>query len=365
MTRFKKRLSVILSVHFVLLFILLGYYSYWNSAPPDRTCMSCHEIEQSYTMWTSSSHRNINCIECHGTALSNGLHSLREKTRMIFRHYSRDYYDDISLNEEQVLAMNLTCSECHRAEYAAWSSGGHSTDFARIFLDEEQNRQEQLNNDCLRCHGMFYEEDIHSLVEPVSTEGPWHLKDPGKADQPVIPCLTCHRIHEHGIPDEDMEYTGSGSIHYDRHAIADSAFKRQEHESSMAGFYDRNERKFFNASLLPKPLMWEGDRQLQVSDDPQMRLCIQCHAPDAWHQAGMMDDRTPTGVHEGISCLACHDSHSNSAVNACVSCHPGTSNCGLDVMTMNTTYASKDSPNNIHFVSCADCHDGIRPETAQ
>ncbi len=71
MTRFRKRLAIVLAAHFVLLLILLGYYSYWNAAPPDRTCMSCHEIEQSYNMWASSAHRDINCIECHGTALSN------------------------------------------------------------------------------------------------------------------------------------------------------------------------------------------------------------------------------------------------------------------------------------------------------
>ncbi|MFO7923517.1 MAG: multiheme c-type cytochrome [Bacteroidales bacterium] len=351
MTKFKKRLAIILAAHFGLLLVLLGYYSYWNAAPPDRTCTSCHEIEQSYNMWASSAHRDINCIECHGTALSNGIHSLQEKMRMIFRHYSRDFYDNISLNEEQVLAMNQTCRECHQAEYSAWLSGGHSVNYTHIFLDKEQNSSEQLNHDCLRCHGMFYEGDIYSLVEPVSTEGPWHLKDQHKAGQPVIPCLTCHSIHEDGIPKAGMEYAGSDEMHF-----------RRMPGYSKAGLYDRNERMFLNASVMPKPVMYESERHLKVSDDPLMRLCIQCHAPDVWHQAGSMDDRTPTGVHEGISCLACHDSHSNSAVNACINCHPGTSNCGLDNMTMNTTYAFKDSPNNIHFVSCADCHEGQRPD---
>ena len=363
MTKFKKRLAIILAVHFALLLVLLGYYSYWNAAPPDRTCMSCHEIEQSYNMWASSAHRDINCIECHGTALSNGIHSLREKMRMIFRHFSRDFYDDISLNEEQVLAMNQTCRKCHQSEYAAWRSGGHAVDYARIFLDDKQNSSEQLNHDCLRCHGMFYEGDIYSLVEPVSIEGPWHLKEPGKAGHTTIPCLACHSIHDQGKPLMAFEYRRADSAHYDRLSREGISYGNHSDRYSKAGFYDRNERMFFNASVLPKPVMWDGERQLTVSDDPLMRLCIQCHAPNVWHQAGTMDDRTPTGVHEGISCLACHDSHSNSAVNACIKCHPGTSNCGLDVMTMNTTYAFRDSPNNIHFVSCADCHEGQRPVT--
>ncbi|MGF1585106.1 MAG: cytochrome c3 family protein [Bacteroidales bacterium] len=351
MTRFKKRLAIILAAHFALLLFLLGYYSYWTALPPDRTCMSCHEIEASYNMWAGSAHRDINCIECHGTALSNGIHSMKEKSRMVFRHFSREYYDDISLTEQQVIDMNQTCRSCHQAEYAAWQSGGHSVDYAHIFLDHEQNSNEQLNHDCLRCHGMFYEGDIHSLVEPVDIQGPWSLSNPDKAHQPAIPCLACHQVHGDGLPKAGIEYAGSSDVHYAR-----------KPGYSKAGLYDRNERKFINADHLSKPVMWDGERQLRVSDDPLMRMCIQCHAPSAWHQAGTIDDRTPSGVHEGISCLSCHNSHSNSAVNACVSCHPGVSNCGLDVMTMNTSYAFKGSPNNIHSVSCADCHDGIRPE---
>ena len=346
---------------FILIVGSFGFYGYWNAAPPDRTCISCHEIEQSYNMWAISAHKDVTCIECHGTALSNGIHSLKEKARMVFKHFSEDTHVNIALNEEQVIAMNQTCRKCHHAEYAAWKSGGHSVNFSHIFLNEEQNSKEQLNHDCLRCHGMFYEKDIYSLVEPVSIEGPWRLNDPEKSIQPVIPCLTCHLIHEPGIPKMSFDYRGSDSVHYDRLSGNDSIFFNRLHGYSKAGLYDRNERMFLNAYHLPKPVMWESNRQVKVSDDPLMRLCVQCHAPNAWHHAGSSDDRTPTGVHEGISCLACHNTHSNLAVNSCMNCHPAISNCNLDVMAMNTSFAFKDSPNNIHFVSCGDCHDGKRP----
>jgi hypothetical protein len=196
MTRFKKRLAIILTAHSVLLLVLLGYYSYWTSLPPDRTCMSCHEIEASYQyVGRSSAHRDINCIECHGTA-SQQWHSQPErKIKNGVHALSREFYDDISLTEQQVIAMNQTCRKCHQAEYAAWLSGGHSVNYAHIFLDEEQNSNEQLNHDCLRCHGMYYEGDIHSLVEPIDIKGPWSLKILTWRHQPTIPCLACHQIH--------------------------------------------------------------------------------------------------------------------------------------------------------------------------
>ena len=97
--------------------------------------------------------------------------------------------------------------------------------------------------------------------------------------------------------------------------------------------------------------------QILTSNDPVQKLCVQCHAPGAFHFVGTSDDRTPTGVHEGLGCSSCHEPHSNSAKNSCVSCHPAISNCGLDVTKMNTTYYYSNSPNDIHFVACTDCHD--------
>jgi len=33
------------------------------------------------------------------------------------------------------------------------------------------------------------------------------------------------------------------------------------------------------------------------------------------------------------------------------------SHCGIDVEKMDTTYASKTSKHNVHWVKCADCHE--------
>ncbi len=100
---------------------------------------------------------------------------------------------------------------------------------------------------------------------------------------------------------------------------------------------------------------------VKVSPDPRQRLCEQCHAPNAFRQLGSADDRTPSGVHEGLSCLDCHRSHSNSAQASCAACHPTDSHCGLEVEKMDTTFRSVDSKHNIHFVACGDCHNGRRP----
>jgi len=325
-----------------------GFYSYWNSAPPEKTCSSCHEIGNSVRSQAKSLHRNIACKECHGTALSNGIHSLKEKGKMLVSHLEKPNREKIRLAEEQLLEVMNNCERCHTAEFADWRSGGHSMDYRHVFLNAKHNTTEQINFDCLRCHGMFFKGTVEEVVEPLSTRGPWKLKEEQRGNMPAIPCMACHQVHQDGEPHQRPDYAEPKSIFYQK---ADSGF--------VAGFYDRREKGYFPVTQLPELTLWEGERRVRVSDDPVMRICIQCHAPNALHQAGSSDDRTPRGVHEGLSCTACHEAHSNNARNSCRSCHPAISNCKLDVTKMNTSYADSRSKHNIHFVACTDCHGQI------
>ncbi len=102
--------------------------------------------------------------------------------------------------------------------------------------------------------------------------------------------------------------------------------------------------------------MKEGDRPVKMSPDRRQALCYQCHAPRAGNQVFSGDDRTPVGVHEGLSCLACHAKHGLATRASCTGCHPRLSNCGIDVEKMDTTFKSADSRNDVHRVACLDCH---------
>jgi hypothetical protein len=175
-----------------------GFYTYWQTASPAKTCASCHEIEGAHDVWTESPHREIECADCHGTALSAGWHSMKEKAQMVFTHFSRPQYEDIRLNEQQVVEAMAKCSECHAQEHADWLSGGHSATYADIFLNEKHNQKEQLSESCLRCHGMFFSGRIADVVTPLNITGLWKLVDPALASLPVIPCLACHEVHVKG-----------------------------------------------------------------------------------------------------------------------------------------------------------------------
>jgi nitrate/TMAO reductase-like tetraheme cytochrome c subunit len=126
-----------------VLIVFSGGYTWWNHANPEKTCASCHEISPAVTEWQHSAHRNFLCAECHGTAFSNGWHSMKEKVGMVFTHVSdHPENEQLGMNEEQVLEVMGRCANCHQREYARWSAGSHSTTYSEIFLNEDHNKME-------------------------------------------------------------------------------------------------------------------------------------------------------------------------------------------------------------------------------
>jgi hypothetical protein len=307
----------------------LYYQSSWGAG-----CARCHEIAFNYDEWRHSSHQGINCVECHANSLQTNL-------RRVAAHLKGEVPPQVHLRGEDVFAMLPKCRKCHRQEFAQWSSGAHSTTYARVFTDREQNRKHLLMDDCLRCHGMHFDGPIGALVEPVSRQGPWTLKDPALANRPAIPCLACHSIHRPGaMLAKPLQRVGA----------------REEIVRPSVGLYDRRSRTNIAAAVLPLPAVYDGDRAVRISPDQRQALCYQCHAPLSTMQAGSGDDRTPLGVHEGLSCFACHQKHGQATRQSCADCHPRLSNCGLDVEKMDTSFRDPKSAHNVHTVKCLDCH---------
>lgn len=309
----------------------LGGLAYFHFGNPRTTCASCHEMTSVHSDWSASSHQSVHCRSCHGGALTLDMHAVQSHVNRVVRHFTADAEPTIRLKPEHVLAVHASCQSCHPQAFADWQSSKHATTYARIFLDPAHNQLEPPANDCFRCHGMFFPGDVANLVVPVNDTRGWALTRVETATQPAIPCLACHRVH---APAADTQ---------------------------IASFFDRREATHVPAQLLPFPRVHRDDQPIRVSRDPRQRLCQQCHAPNAAHELGTSDDRTPAGVHEGLSCRDCHWSHRNSAQASCRACHPADSHCGLDVEKMDTTFFSPDSRHNIHTVSCADCHPQGRP----
>ena len=341
LTRPYRKLILIASL--VVVFALPGASLYYEYAQ-GRACARCHEIWQPYTDWHSSAHRNVPCSACHGDVftLKAGFHL--NNIRRLWDHLSGKLPETICLRTSDSLQVNELCRNCHQGEYAGWASSSHSATYNQIFLDPKHNRQQHLMDDCLRCHGMHFEGGIRDLVTPVDVRGPWRLAKPELAGRPVILCLTCHQMHRVGPT-------------LSRPAVkAANASAMEEINRPSLALFDRRELDHVPVQSLSLPQMHQAARPVKISPDSRQALCYQCHAPQASFEVGSGDDRTPVGVHEGLSCLACHEKHGQTTRASCANCHPRLSNCGLNVETMDTSFRPTTSPHNVHFVKCTDCH---------
>lgn len=277
-------------------------YKVWISQDPDKTCAQCHEVTPACKLWKSSVHSEVRCTDCHGTALDGGIKGVIEKFSMIYSHFTKKQtHEDVSLNEEQVLAVTARCASCHQAEQASWQAGAHSTTYQDIFMDTEHNKMEKPYWDCFRCHGMHYDGNIHDLMSLDGKAEDWYIRETSQAERPAMTCLACHQVH--GEQQQDKPYLTLNKE--ERSALM------QDTRRPATALYMRSEKRHLPADRLYQTTIYDKDSLVKVSDDPNAWLCMQCHAPNYRREAGTQDDKTPTGVYEGMSCLDCHDPHSN------------------------------------------------------
>ena len=346
-----KKIAVIAVLIIAVLLLMVPGASLYYESGSGAGCTKCHEMNSSYDLWHSSSHRDTPCAKCHGGAFTPDVSFHWNNASRVYAHLQGDLPENIRIRNIDLPAMVTRCQSCHQQEYAQWQSGPHSATYSRIFLDKTHNTNRRLMDDCLRCHGMHFEGGIRDLVTPLAQTGPWSIVPSELSGRPVIPCLTCHGVHRLGARLQKTE--PEGRLQGGRQEI---------HRPSLA-FFDRRTQKHIPVAALPLPAMMEGERVVRMSPDQRQALCYQCHAAEANWQVASGDDRTAIGVHEGISCLSCHLKHGQKTRPSCAECHPKMSNCGLDVEKMDTTFRSTESKHNIHWVKCLDCHpQGVPPK---
>ena len=339
--RSTRMLAALIALLAVLLFLPAATV-YYEAA--GDSCARCHEIRESRDAWRVSTHRVVKCQQCHGGVLTADLGFHLNNAHRVLAHFRGKVPGRVRIKNDDALRLVEQCRSCHQQQYADWQASRHSATYQRIFLDKDHNRKELLIDDCLRCHGMYYEGSIRDLVTPISTRGPWKLSDARLATRPTIPCTACHQMHRQGDP----------AVKPGPDAVPIAANEPVSRPS--LGAFNRREMMHGSVRILAMPHMRDGRRVVRLSPDPRQGLCYQCHAPEPTFQVRTGDDRTPIGVHEGIGCLACHASHGRKTRASCATCHPRLSNCGQDVEKMDTTFKLPKSPHNIHFVKCLDCH---------
>ena len=249
-----------------------GGMAYFHFGNPRQTCASCHEMGGVHSEWASSGHRTLHCRNCHAGSITLDAHALSAHSTA-----SSNISPGTSPNPFD-WPRGMSCGRRKRAAAVTPSPTptGNERPFRHLhpdILNPDHNKLEQLADDCLRCHGMFFNGSMADLVAPLDKTGPWTLKDPAKADQPAIPCPACHHIH-----------TLAG-----------------EKQPAKAHFYDCRENLYFPVTALPSVAFTHEGRAVQVAKDPHQRLCPSATRPAPPKATGSVPQTTahPSGCMRG------------------------------------------------------------------
>jgi uncharacterized repeat protein (TIGR01451 family) len=323
----------------------------------NETCTSCHQPAAPASMTTTSSTAATTAAPASATTSSPAVATAAPTTAPI-AGMSLDTYS------------SKECQGCHPREWAEWSQSGHAMTLSAQLLNSDHDSSEQLDQTCVKCHSAeLGTVPIGNIVQPVDMQGPWHLvgQYASLGDMAAIPCRACHQSHT---------VTPAGLLPGMDFAD-ESTFYRGVPAPQVSNLYVYD--AFAQKYVSPQPIapVMSGDQAIPINDTTANRVCYTCHAteraesnlfepntpPSGDSSQGTGDDRTLTGVHQGLQCVDCHmpaGSHTFNPMSSCSQCHsPGTSAASLDyVTTVRTSYNDPSlsmltgnmSPLNIHFL---------------
>lgn len=103
----------------------------------------------------------------------------------------------------------------------------------------------------------------------------------------------------------------------------------------------------------------DREKQKLVGMATTMELCLDCHGP-RWAAGPVW----PGTIHESFKCGTCHSrierAGEPSWKRACQKCHPRPEDVHADVKSLDTTYLSPASTNDVHTFKCGSCHAEMR-----
>lgn len=264
------------------------------------------------------------------------------------------------------------CQTCHPREWADWSQSGHAMTLSAQLLNPDHDSSELLDQTCVKCHSAeLGTVKIGDIVQPLDQTGPWKLvgQYANAGDTSSIPCLECHQQHAVKpaglLPGMDF--------------ADESTFYRNvtPPQTTNLYVYDAFAQKYVDPQPIA-PVMNQDGQPIPISDTRANRVCYTCHAtdlaesnlfepntpPQGDNTVSTGDDRTLTGVHQGIPCVTCHmpgGSHTFDPMSSCSQCHHAVSGAtaSLDYVThVRTSYTDPSlsmlsgtmSPLNVHWL---------------
>lgn len=299
-------------------------------------CNSCHIMNPYYASWRTSSHAEVNCLDCHlqpgFTGYVKGkINGLAQVVDCVVGRVS---------TKPSATVHDASClrSECHStAELLADTAASNGVKFSHArHLDAVVGGMEMA---CRMCHSHF-EGDVHFSVNQNACFACHFLDDPSSTERLVhIGCTDCHKVPTEVIRRGLVKIDHQEFVSYEA-SCEESCHKKEVQQISVVG----------------------------------ETVCLNCH------DFSKSADADSVALHEShttghkVECFACHGKivhgqtqvESVSAMMDCTSCHSNTHQVQRTIYSTEpaatptvTTPHSEDrvlSPMFLTHVECTGCH---------
>jgi nitrate/TMAO reductase-like tetraheme cytochrome c subunit len=315
--------------------MVLGVYGIEITGHP-KFCVSCHNMEEYYTSWGHSSHKEVACVDCHakpgiaGTVAAKAQ-GMVQLVQYIAGSYGTKPHGDISSASCQQI-------DCHE---------GIDKDeklimlYDKIKFRHDKHLSEHPNGkalNCVSCHGQTVQGQHISVTKTTCLT--CHFYGRGEKQIATGECETCHLI-----PEEDVTFVDEPFNH--------KSFITEEKDATCVHCHSQVTQGSGTVSRA-RCLACHLEEHGTVEDQEEFHLihvseghfdCLNCHEEIKHGELSMAEQLLTSST-----CTTCHGAKRHSIQEAI---YAGTALSDLDTMP-DTMYEAG--------VACDGCHDDAQIE---
>ncbi|MHC4564585.1 MAG: ammonia-forming cytochrome c nitrite reductase subunit c552 [Planctomycetota bacterium] len=313
----------------------LGAYGIKITGHP-KFCGSCHNMEDYYTSWQHSSHKDVGCVECHaqpgiaGTAAAKAQ-GMVQLVQYVAGSYGKKPHGEIS---------SASCQQ-HGCHEEVGKDDTLVMLYDRIKFRHDRHLNEHPSGkslNCDSCHGQTVQGQHISVSKTTCLTCHFY----GRVDKPVAngDCETCHPIPEEPVTFVDEPFNHKEFLAGDRHVTCVHCHSQVTQGTGIVSH----------------------------------ARCLACHLDDEEH--GEVDDQEEfhlVHVSAGhFDCLNCHEEikHGERTMAEqlltsanCTTCHGGKRHTIQEAIYAGTAVAELDAMPDVMYeagVACDGCHDDVQ-----
>lgn len=324
-----RRVLLFTGIYFVIFVIFFAVSAEYTSRP--SFCPTCHYMEPFYNSWKSSTHNNIECVECHfepgleGT-IKGKLNGLVQIVNYVSTSYKkRKPWADIPDN---------TCSrsDCH----AKQSIQDTTYDVRGILFNHKHHLSELKRGKklkCTSCHAQIVQGSHMEVTYETCFNCHFHKSDdPEHKFDKLADCKTCHELN-------NKSKEQLASMKYNHNMVVETKTECSScHTNIIKGKGEVGKERCFQCHFEDDKLDKYPDVEFMHSSHiaKHSMNCGYCHSPIK-HKVEKIDVNTPPD---------------------CQSCHAGAHSSMVNLYAGEKGFNTESSPSSMFLsgIDCKGCH---------